>query len=415
MVAREGTLALVVGVALSLLAGPAAGQIYHWSSADIRLEMANPSLAPQQDGAVHVGGDFIGQVFVTGNDSDRIAEMGFSFGKGTPSPQHTPVYTGAQDFRTDDTRTDGWILPITAGDTPPGDYKFAIHAYAEAGNPQSEIARMWGAAVLESSDVTPPWPWILPGETAQLSNPYGVQGVTIEFAENATAKLFVNGEQVNLTDWTPPERDDDSVPRQTIEQEKRVLGSGYKWTGQVQRGDVLRVEATDQQGTSVTKGVLAGFGADAPAVEIDVDTADLRVDPGEAAQVPIELANVGARNASVTAVAEVPEGWNGTEKNLRLAPGQSGSLSVTVQPPEGASDQRAEVPVRLRYPVGDQPLERTRSVTVLVGDIEAADVATNASAAGDDGGSNGTPLPAAVALLAGLAAAQLATRVRGDR
>lgn len=412
--------------ALLLAPGQAAAQTQHWSDGDVQIEMANPSLEPQDDGAVHVGGDFYGQAVLTGSDSDQVAEMGFSFGTGPTPPQHTPIHPGLQDFRTDDTPEDGWVLPITASDTPPGEYTYALHAYTTPGDPSSEIARLWGSSVLEDSDITPPWPWILPGETESLNNPYGVNGVTIEFAENATAQLWVAGEQVELSEWTPPMRDDDNVPRQTVEEEKRVLGDGYQWNGVVKEGTTLRVQATDEEGNENTKAVLVGVGVDAPVLEVStnpiseeaVDSRDGTTHRG----LTTTVTNWGSNASEARLSASAPDPWTASVSpaNVTLGPGESTEIHVEAEASEAAAEGAPSFDVAVSYTGLETPVTSTFSL----GDSASG---TGSAGGGTDGGgqavapggsngsvpedANGSPL----GLAAGLAALAAAALVRRRR
>lgn len=418
--------ASIVVLALLVAPGQAAAQTQHWSDGDVRIENANPSLEPQDDGAVHAGGDFLGQVVLSGNDTDQVAEMGFSFGTGPPPPQHSPIHPGLQDFRTDDTPEDGWMLPITASDTPPGEYNFAVHAYRTAGDPSSEIARLWGSSVLEDSDITPPWPWILPGETESLNNPNGVDGVTIEFAENATAQFWVDGEQVELSEWTPPKRDDDNVPRQTVEEEKRVLGDGYQWNGTVQEGTTLRVQATDEEGNENTKAVLVGVGVHSPVLEVSPNPiSEEATTSGEGTAhrgLTTTVTNWGSNASKARLSASAPDPWTASVSptNLTLESGESTEIHVEAEASGSAADGAPAFEVAVSYTGLETPVTSTFSLgdgssgtDAPGGGVDAGGEAGPAGEAGDGipGEENGSPLGLAAGLAA-LAAAALARRRR---
>lgn len=418
--------ASIAVLALLFAPGQAAAQTQHWSDGDVRIHMANPGLEPQDDGAVHVGGDFYGQAVLTGNDSDQVAEMGFSFGTGPTPPEHSPIHPGLQDFRTDDTPEDGWVLPITASDTPAGEYTYALHAYTVPGDPSSEIARLWGSAVLEDSDITPPWPWILPGETQSLTNPYGVNGVTIEFAENATAQLWVDGEQVELSEWTPPERDDDNVPRQTVEEEKRVLGDGYQWNGAVEEGTTLRVQATDENGNENTKAVLVGVGVDAPVLEVSTnpisEEASTSGDGTSHRGLTTTVTNWGSNASEARVSASAPDPWAASVSptNLSLEPGESTEIHVEAEASGSAADGAPAFEVAVSYTGLETPVTSTFTLGEGSGAGGQAGGGTNAGGqAAAPGGSNesvpgqenGSPIGLAAGLAA-LAAAALARRRR---
>lgn len=421
---RGGWIGLGLVAVLLMAAGAVGAQTRHWSDGDIQLVMANPDLQPEDDGAVHVGGDIMGQVIVRGNDSDRVAETGFSFGTGPNSPEHTPLYTGLQDFRTDDDTADGWLLPITASDTPPGDYKFAIHAYETAGDSSSEIARLWGPAVLEDNDVTKPWPWILPGETERTSNAYGVNGVTIEFAENATASMWVDGRQVELSTWTPPERDNDNVPRQTVEEEKEVLGSGYQWTGSVSTGTTLRVEATDEAGNTVTKAVLVGVGVDAPVVEIltEETSRELVTQRSGAVHygVTTTVQNWGVQATTVNLSVDAPDPWqaNVTPSRIPLEPGDSAEIHVDAEAPSDPGGGQPAFGVDATYDAAGRAVTSTFSLGGTGADggsgqqedvaVRPGDGANTSGGPGQD--TNGSPVGLAAPLVALLAGALVAAR-----
>lgn len=347
--------------ALLAVAGLAAAQTYHWSDGDVRIMGAHPDLTPQDDDRVHSSGDYFSQIVLRGEDASEVEEIGFSFGKGPPSPEHHPGYAGAWDFRTDDTPRDGWFIPITASDTPDGQYKFALHAYATAGDPSSEIARFWGQSVVEDGDAVGPWPWVLPGETSEPNNPHGVPGVTVEFAENATARLWVDGEEVELTEWDPPAREDDLVPRHTAD--PKDLGPGYKWEGPVEEGTVLRVEAVDEAGNQVTKGALVGVGIDNPVIEVRFPGEPPAPAADGEAEVPLHVENVGLRTGNVTLSARTPAGLSAEIQpaNLTLEPGASQQASLTLAPedPSDADLAGAEVTVEAAYPAGGQPVAST--------------------------------------------------------
>lgn len=349
----------VIGIALLAFSGGALAQEHQWSDGDVEIVAVHPDLQFEDDGAVHSSGDFLAQIVLRGEDAQEVDEVAFSFGVGPPSPVYHPGYAGLWDYRVDAQGEDGWFIPITTeADTPDGDYKFAAHAYSSAGDPSSEIARHWGAAVVDNAggDDVGPWPAILPGETGQAANPHGVQGVTIEFAENASAELFVDGQPVALEPWTPPARDNDDVPRHT--EEASVLGDGYQWQGEVREGTVLRVEATDEAGNAITKGALVGHGIDNPVLEARL--ADVGIpEPGEDVTVPVEVANVGLVAAEPAANGIAPAEWNATV-SLRggaVAPGETtdGTLSFSV--PEDAAPEIASVGVELVYSVGDEELD----------------------------------------------------------
>lgn len=408
--------AIVAVVAcVAVVATPAGAQISAHGSPEILL--VNPDLAPRQDGAVHVGGDFIGQIVLRGDGAEDIVELGFSFGAGPPPPQYAPVIVGIRDFRHDDIVEDGWILPITAGDTPPGAYNFAVSAYTRKNDQGSEVARIWGPAVLEAADATAPWPWILPGETASLNNPYAVTGVTIEFAEEATATMWVNGVQVTLEEWTPPARDDDNVPRYTDPTAARVLGSGYKWVGEVNKSDVIRVQATDAAGNAATKAVLAGFGIDNPAIETTTRDVRLAGKHGDTLQYCFDLANRGLAPADAVLVTlDVARlGWGASPQAgpLAITVGGTSNPCISVTLPARGAAGVYDFAALTEYTVGS---DVARTQLALRAEITGGTGATGPTPAGnattEEEAENLLPAPAGFAVLAALAVAAAGRRVR---
>lgn len=413
------------GLALALLVGLAAGalaQEHHWSDGDVQIVPVHPDLGFEDDGAVHSSGDFLAQIVLRGEDADAVEEVAFSFGAGPPSPAYHPGYVGLWDYRVDADGEDGWFIPITTSDTPAGDYKFAAHAYASAGDPSSEIARHWGAAAVEDGDQVGPWPAILPGETERTTNPHGVSGVTIEFAENASAQLFVDGEPVELSSWTPPARDDDDIPRHT--EEARVLGDGYRWQGEVTEGTVLRVEAVDEAGNAVTKGALVGHGIDNPVLEVRLEAPPTVPEPGEDLTVPFEVANVGLAAADPELSALAPAEWNATASRRAgpIDPGGTtqGTLSLSV--PDDATPQGTAIGVEVTYSLGGQNVtsvfDHRLGAPADAGAGEGSEIPSGETggeeleAQADPGEGDGIPFGTGASLVGVLLAALAAARAR---
>lgn len=387
----RGWLAAAVVGALLLLAGGGLAQEHRWSDGDVEIVPVHPDLQ-FEDGAVTSSGDFFTQAVLRGEDADQVEEIAFSFGAGPPSPVHHPGYVGLWDYRVDANGDDGWFIPLTTSDTPDGQYKFAVHAYTSEGDPSSEIARLWGRGNVanEDGDQVGPWPSIQPGETARTDNPHGVQGVTIEFAENASARLFVDGREVALEEWTPPERDDDDIPRRT--EESAVLGDGYRWNGDVEEGTVLRVEASDEANNTITKGALVGHGIDNAIVEVRLDNPGAGFQAGETSTLELEVANIGLREAEPALEAIAPEAWNTSLSTTpgTLAPGQSREARLVAEVPQGTSLEDAEVGVQASYPAGEANVTSSFSYSLTeqgrldVGDGSTLEVVERAPADGGE-------------------------------
>lgn len=413
-------LAPLTVAALLALAGGGIAQTYTWSEGDIQIAGAHPDLAPQDDGKIHSDGDYFSQLLLRGSDASQVEEIGFSFGVGPPSPQHYPGYAGLWDFRTDATPEDGWMIPLTSSDTPDGEYRFAVHAYANAGDPSSEIARFWGAAVVENEDGDDigPWPWILPGETSQPTNPHGVSGVTIEFAEQAEAQLWVDGREVQLTNWTPPPRDDDEIPRHTVDSESRVLGSGYKWEGALETETVLRVEAVDEAGNRVTKGALVGVGIDNPVVEVQLPDTPPAPGPDGETEATVEVANIGLRTGNVTLSTQAPDGVSAQLEpaEVTLNPGASKEVTLTMTREDRADVNlsASQVGVEAAYEADGQPVSSTFRTPLTEPGGDAIQPA-GAGPAGDPGGTDEQEGIPGFSPLALVAAVMLAAARSGRR
>lgn len=335
--------------------------------------------ASDDQGAIHLSGTVLLQAVLLGDRTEDVEEVIFNFAPGAPPPAYTPLYPGIQELKTDDTPTDGWMFPINASQLPAGEHSFALHAYATAGDPSSELARSWGPLVVEDDDASPPWPWVLPGETGDMENPHVPGAVTVELVEEGTIELFVQGRAVEPEPWTPPARTPGVIPQTTVPSQDQVGGVGVQHPANLSEGDVLRVVATDTAGNQVGKGLLIGHGVHEPILEITIPVGNLTVATGSQLQGLFDVRNIGTEPASYDVILEAPEGYTASldPTQGRLEPGSATrtQLALDIEPdaPTGS-----KVTIEIRYNATDGPV---RSVFPL-----PVQVVPGTTAPGDDGG-----------------------------
>lgn len=314
-----------------------------------------------EDEGLVLSGKALVQVVLRGNGSDSVEEVTFSYAPGPTPPGTQPAPTALRDLRTDQTPSDGWMLPVNASRLPEGTHRFAIQAYAEAGNPASQVARLADALQVEGDDETPPWPWVLPGETDATTNPHREGALTVEIAEEGSAQLFLRGQRVPLEAWTPPRRDADLVPRATARQQ--TWGSGFTYDGNLSEGDVLRVVTTDTQGNRAGKGVLVGHGIDEPILEVSIPVGTFAVPEGSMLRGVATIRNLGQRATAYEVDVDAPEDWNASLSSRagHLDPQQGRRLRIAIDVPANASTdppiafqahyQATDGPVTSRFPL----------------------------------------------------------------
>jgi hypothetical protein len=235
----------------------------------------------------------------------------------------------------DTTPTDGWMLPVNASKLPTGEHRYTVRLLADADDPTSEIATRSGPFVVTANDGTPAWPWILPGETANPTNPHGAEKITVETVEPSNVALRVNGQRVPTEPWTPPPRDPGPA-----EPEDRPLGTGVQANVSVEPGDVIRAKTTDENGNAVAKAVLVGHGVQEPALKVRVPSdGPLTVRPSSTIGGAVGLANLGTEPTSYELTLDAPDAWDGTASPSAglLEPDRATLVRLTVNVPANAS------------------------------------------------------------------------------
>lgn len=267
-------------------------------------------------------------------------------------------------YRSDYDPKDGFFVPILTKNVPDGGYAAAVHAYTgDCGSGAflgcTEVARGWTRAIVKNcpdlsgpntcvsatpeqivaQDHTLPWPMILPGDGEQTNKIEGqtFKGLTIEFPEemiNTTVKASLNGESLKLLPWVPPQRDSDLQPNNDFQDcpkvnlvvttvngirsvcERTQYGPGWRWPGDVEIGDVIRVEGKDKNKNHLIRIVHYGLDTSGGAVNIlkpDVEMAAINGDkveikPGDFHEFNIRLTNLGGNDAHVNLLLNYTEG-----------------------------------------------------------------------------------------------------------
>ncbi|MBW3584215.1 MAG: hypothetical protein KY455_14085, partial [Euryarchaeota archaeon] len=336
----------------------------------LKLVFRNPDLRPNDQGFVEAQGSFFIQFQAIGEGADEVDRFAFSFGATHDAINDNPSLncngaipegqlgqgTGGAYllyYRSDYDKRDGFFVPILTTNVPDSTYGAAVHAYDKAGN---EIARAWAKAIVSNcpdeqvqycagasagelvkNDFVQPWPMVLPGDGEQTND---VDGLTIEFGEFViidSVSASINGVPLELETWENPWRDSDLQPTndpdnpdhpmsECVQTARNVCdradyGDGFKWLGDVEMGDVVRVSAQDRNGNLVVKTIHYGetsggtVDAECPVVEwelLEGDTGSIK--PGNTFEFPMRLANVGGDEAHVNLLI-FDEGGNEVKKS----------------------------------------------------------------------------------------------------
>lgn len=292
------------------------------SNDELVLVFMNPDLGKRDDGYVHASGRFFIQFQARGPKALEIEKMYFSFGKPAADQNicDTPagiVYTDGvflQNYRADFDWQDGFFVPINTYNVPDGEYIASISTYDATGK---EMVRYWTRALVENgcqqppcerpeyvaNDKIVPWPIVLPGDGVRTD---GKDGLYIEVAEPvAEIKAWLGTHEgqkiVELTNTTPPMRDDDVAPDvpnnplgpTTLDcagapvpaQCAKQWGSAWEWPGVIGDEAVIRVRIVDMNGNVAEKVVHVGdptiggrVSAGTPELNFVLDTVDKTTD-----------------------------------------------------------------------------------------------------------------------------------------
>lgn len=415
----------------------------------VKLVFLNPDLQEDDNGIVQAQGTFFIQfqaVAPPDANVDEITRFSFSFGKGDPALDNNPTLNCNESlpdtqlgkgtagayllfYRSDFNSEDGFFVPIETWNVPDGDYAAAVHAYTgDDLTGYTEVGRGWTYATVDncvgqslpnscpndtdedrlSKDRTMPWPIVLPADGEQTND---VNGLTIEFAEKMqddTVKASIDGEEVTLSEWTPPERDTDLMPLNDETDcpvqvrslcETKVYGVGYKWEGQIGEKALIRVVGKDLAGNEVTKQIHRGSGVAGgtvslqdPEIDFSVRSADSQtIQAGDDHPFLLRLDNIGGADAHVNLMLDYNETsiqakWQGVENlhdhsgttgetHVQIAPGEQTELNVivtsTTQTPEGTYP----ITAILEYPVAGVMVTKSRELFLNVdSDVKQVEV-----------------------------------------
>lgn len=447
-------------LALAALPAPASAQIH--TCGPFEIVFRNPDLQPGTDGFITAEGQFFAQFQVIGEGADAVTKIGFSFGAYTTDYSESQCagpsqtwFTGQQvpNYRADVDAADGFFINLQTPLVPDGQYTAAVHAY----NAQDqELARFWAKAVVDNCDTQPtpaqercdndaaqnlrhdktgPWPMILPGDGAELTE--GTTGFSVEFAEELSSfAVFLNGRNITaeMESWDGRLWDDDLLPgygpsglgailvpecSQQPPQTCSHLGPAYRWNNRtLNDNDFLRVEAKDLAGNPVVKSIHIGSsvagGAISEAFAILTHTVDKRevaVAPGASATFGFTITNQGGDTGHPSAAATGPAGW-GLEwqpNHVPVEPGKTVEQALVVTPPATALAGRYEVNATLTYQRGGEEEVIAQPLVVVVGGDHAAKADGNVTAGR---GGKGSPAPSAVLVAPMLVALALLRRRR---
>jgi len=332
------------------------GGSVHKQCGKYALVFRNKDLREDPQDFIHAQGTFFIQFQAVGPGSSEIKRFSFSFGATTDAVYNqqtlncnqavpdNPMGKGTGGayllyYRSDFNGADGFFVPIRTTNVPDGEYGAAVHAYNAAG---TEVARAWAKAKVDNCkpgtggseyncaasevvehDKTLPWPMVLPGDGAQTNA--GVDGLTIEFGEpiiNETLAVYRNGEALAVEPWKVPARDADIVPLNDDQAcspdvrlvcERIVYGPGFKWAGQVQAGDILRVNAEDLNHNYVERTVHVGAATSGGTVELDapelslelLNDDDVYIRPGDGHDFNVRVSNIGGGEGHVNLLTNV--------------------------------------------------------------------------------------------------------------
>lgn len=390
------------------------------------LVFRNPDLREDAQEFIHAQGQFFIQFQVVGAGASEVTKLSFSFG-ATADPLYNNPAVNCNDnappsqagngtggaylyyYRSDFDPRDGFFVPILTNNVPDGEYGAAIHAYNEAG---VEVARAWAKAIVDNCpgdtsapkncpgstpeqviemDHTKPWPIILPGDGEQTND---VAGLTVEFGEpieTESLQVTLNAKPLNVTDWTPPARDDDVTPNNDDQDcpanapytcSRSIYGPGFQWLGTISPGDVIRVSAMDLNRNLVEKTVHFGVGTSGgtvdlqrPEVSINAvgeDTAAFK--PGDFHIFNVRLDNVGGSEGHVnlllnTSVADglsarwQDAGGNDTTHVVVPAGGQV-PLKVRVDTTASTPEAHYSVEAKLEYDVAGEQAYKSLSFQI---------------------------------------------------
>lgn len=408
----------------------------------LKLVFLNPDLQTQDDNKVHAQGTFFiqFQAVDTTGEAIEVTRFSFSFGKThdvlddnptlncNESLPENPMGQGTAGaylmfYRSDFSSEDGFFVPIETRNVPDEEYAAAVHAYTgDSIVGYTEVARGWTRAVVDNcvgqslpnscpndssedslaKDRTMPWPIVLPGDGIQTND---VAGLTVEFPEamNAeTVRAWVGGQEVPLSEWTPPPRDVDLVPLNDEDPcpaqvrsvcETKIYGPGFQWIGNIPDGSIIRVEGADVAGNLVTKqmhlgsGVLGGTVAlQNPEIDFEVRGPDTKVvNAGDSHPFEMRLKNIGGADAHVNLMLEYNKTfmnakWE-TVENIHSHEGTTGETHVQIAPGEQtdfvvrvtstAETPKGTYPVRavLEYPVAGEMIVKTRDLFMTVDSV----------------------------------------------
>ncbi|HET6399564.1 MAG TPA: hypothetical protein VFH47_08435, partial [Candidatus Thermoplasmatota archaeon] len=417
---------------------------------DIQLVFRNPDLQPGSDGIIRASGQFFVQFQAIGEQADRIATFGFSFGPDTipfdESVCSQPLWvtgTYIPNYRADRDPTDGFFIPLKTSLVPDGAYAAAVHAYDAQNN---ELARFWARAVVDNcdggegsrcdgdvaqmtrQDKTAPWPIVLPGDGEKPAD----HQMTIEFGEPLSGlRVLLNGEDVtgSLTEIPGRLWDADLVPDHgpgglsgvvaepctmpAPAHQCTTYGPAYALDMRaLTDDDVVRVEATDLANNTAVKTIHLGSSVaggaiteDAPILGYTVDRTEATAPAGGLATFRFQITNSGGGTGHPFASATGPEGWQlrWDPVHVVVPPGATVTQELTVQVPP--TEQFAgTVTAVLTYQQGGTEKALRQDLTVRLGETNpngpAATVPGDGPASTKD-----SPGLAPLAALAALAAA----------
>ncbi len=429
-------------------------QSEHNQCGDLQLIFGNSDLnrdMQSDEGIVYAEGSFFIQFQAIGDGAEDITRFSFSFGKShedinnnevlncNESLPDNPLGKGTAGvyipfYRSDFDAEDGFFIPIETRNVPDGEYAAAVHAYTGDFPNYQEVARAWAMAEVVNcegtgesycngeefdddpdviaNDNTNPWAWVLPGDGEQSDDE---DGLTIEILEPVVEiTALVNGEEVQLDNWTPPPRDRDVMPLNDPGGElegcvadaaplciHEEYSEGWSWDGDIEIGDVIQIEAIDRNGNEVFRSIFwdgEGGGAidvDFPQIDFNlVSSPDQTIKAGEELRYDMRIENTGGSQAHVDFWLslnggdqfkqidreEIQAEWmdmsddHGHPTHIHLDPGQVKEIYVDIFTNEQTPNGTYELEAALKYPALGEEVSRERTLNITVdGVVEPQD------------------------------------------
>jgi hypothetical protein len=466
----------------------------HNQCGDLRLLFGNQDLNRDfqaEGGIVQAQGSFFIQFQAIGEGAQDITRFSFSFGKSHPEINDNeilncnealpdnPLGKGTAGvyipfYRSDFNSDNGFFIPIETRNVPDGDYAAAVHAYTGEWPNYVEVARAWALAEVVNcagtgapldycngeefdddenviaNDHTQPWPWVLPGDGQQT---HDVDGLTIEVLEPvASINASLNGELLELEEWTPPPRDRDVIPMNDAGSDganplegcpadqslpplctHQVYSYGWKWEGPIDIGDIIQVEVVDRNGNEVFKslfwdGVGGVIDIDFPEIDFNLlSRPEQTIKAGEELRYEMRVENTGGSEAHADFWLALDGGpremfidhehiqaewmdmsWDhGHPTHLHMYPGQAETIWVDIFTDAQTPNGTYYIEAALTYPALGE--EQTRSFMLEI-TVDGVVIEEDANATADEEELEESPMLAPVFIITLVIAGAVALR-----